>query len=307
MRVLVTGGTGFVGPHVVRAIRNEGHEVRALVRDPDGTHAAKLAGLSCELVAGDVTDEASLRRAVQGCDAVVHLVAIVKGSDEAFERIMQQGTRSLLAASKDAGIRRFVHMSALATGEHSKDLTPYFAAKWDQEQAVKESGLEYVIFRPSFIYGPDGGTLQIFMRLVRLAPVVPILGTRKSQPVWADDVGAYFAKAVTEPAAANRTFDLVGADVVTPDELFAAIKRALGKRRPTFHVPFGLARGAAVVAERVPVGPPLTRDTLTMLELQDYVADAGPAIETFGITPLGLDEMLRLAAHKKSGAPKGPA
>ena len=163
-----------------------------------------------------------------------------------------------------------------------------------------------MIFRPSFIFGPDGGTLQIFMRLVRLAPVVPILGTRKSQPVWADDVGAYFAKAVTEPAAANRTFDLVGADVVTPDELFAAIKRALGKRRPTFHVPFGLARGAAVVAERVPVGPPLTRDTLTMLELQDYVADAGPAIETFGITPARPRRDAPACRAQKKRGPEGP-
>ncbi len=292
MRVLVTGGTGFVGPHVVRAIRDEGHDVRALVRDPDGKSARMLADWGCELVRGDVTDEASLASAVAGCDAVVHLVAIVKGSDQAFERIMKQGTRSLVAAAKSAGVRRFVHMSALGTGESSKDLTPYFSAKWDQEQAVKESGLEYVILRPSFVFGPEGGTLKIFMRLVRLAPVVPILGTRKSQPVWADDVGAYFAKAVTEPAAANRTFDLVGADVVTQDELFAAIKRALGKRRATFHVPIGMARAAAVVAERVPVGPPLTRDTLTMLEFEDNVGDAGPAIETFGIAPLGLDEML---------------
>jgi NADH dehydrogenase len=307
MRVLVTGGTGFVGPHVVRAIRDEGHEVHALVRNPEGEGSRMLADWGCELVAGDMTNEASLRSAVEGCDVVVNLVAIVKGSDEAFERIMKQGTRSLVAAAKDAGIGRFVHMSALGVGERSKDLTPYFSAKWDQEQAVKESGLEYVIFRPSFVFGPDGGTLQIFMRLVRLAPVVPILGTRKSQPVWADDVGAYFGKAVTEPAAANRTFDLVGADVVTQDELFAAIKRVLSKRRPTFHMPIGLARAAAVVAEKVPVGPPLTRDTLTMLEFEDNVGDAGPAIETFGLEPLGLEAMLRLAAEKKGGAPKGPA
>jgi uncharacterized protein YbjT (DUF2867 family) len=298
MRVLVTGGTGFVGPKIVRAIRDEGHEVRALVRDQGSKEAQVLAGWGCELASGDVTDAESLRHAVQGCDVVVHLVAIIKGSPATFDRVMKQGTRSLIAAAKDAGVGRFVLMSALGTGEHSKDLTSYFNAKWHQEQALKASGVEYVIFRPSFVFGPDGGTLKIFMQQVRLSPVIPIVGTKKLQPVWGEDVGAYFAKAVTTPEAANRTFDLVGADVITWDELFAGIKRALGKRRLTFHMPLGLARAGAVVAERIPVGPPLTRDTLTMLELGDNVADPAPATETFGITPIGLDEMLRRATQK---------
>ena len=94
MRVLVTGGTGFVGPKVVQAIRDEGHEVRALVRDPESKQAQLLAGWGCELAQGDVTDEESLRRAVEGCDAVVHLVAIIKGSPETFDRVMKQGTKS---------------------------------------------------------------------------------------------------------------------------------------------------------------------------------------------------------------------
>jgi uncharacterized protein YbjT (DUF2867 family) len=298
MRVLVTGGTGFVGPKVVRAILDAGHEVRAFVRDPESQGAKLLATWGCELAQGDMTDEASLRRAVEGREAVVHLVAIIKGSPETFDRVMKQGTRKLIAAAKGAGVSRFVLMSALGTSEQSKDLTSYFNAKWDQEQALEASGIERVIFRPSFVFGPDGGTLKIFMQQVRLSPVIPIVGTKKLQPVWGEDVGAYFAQALATPEAANRTFDLVGADVVTWDEVFEAIKRALGKRRPKFHVPLGLARAGAAVAEKLPFGPPLTRDTLTMLELGDYVADTGPATETFGITPIGLDEMLRRAARK---------
>ncbi len=298
MRVLVTGGAGFVGPKIVKAIRDEGHDVRALVRDPASKQAKALAEWGCELTAGDVTDEASLRRAVEGREVVVHLVAIIKGSPKTFDRVMKQGTRKLIAAAKDAGVGRFVLMSALGTGEHSKNLTSYFNAKWDQEQAIKESGLEHVIFRPSFVFGPDGGTLKIFMQQVRLSPVIPVVGTKRLQPIWVEDVGAYFAKAVTAPGAANRMFDLVGADVITWDELFDGIKRVLGKRRLTFHLPIGIARAGAVVAERIPVGPPLTRDTLTMLELEDSVADPAPAVDTFGVQPIGLDEMLRRAARK---------
>jgi dihydroflavonol-4-reductase len=115
VKVLVTGGTGFVGPKVVRAIVDAGHDVRALARDRK--KAAHVAALGAELVEGDVTDPASLRRAVQGMDAVVHLVGIRQGKQEEFQRIMIDGTRSLLAAADEAGVQRLVLMSALGATE----------------------------------------------------------------------------------------------------------------------------------------------------------------------------------------------
>src|SRR5205085_8231516 len=118
-------------------------------------------------VEGDVTDPASLERAVAGCEAVVHLVAIITGTPADFERVMTQGTRNLVAASRKAGVKRFVLMSALGVSEETKDLVPYFTAKWAMEHEVKESGLEYVIFRPSFVFGRDGGVLPTFVRLAR--------------------------------------------------------------------------------------------------------------------------------------------
>ena len=125
----------------------------------------------------------------------MHLVALLAGPPEEFQRVMEQGTRDLVAAAKDAGVRRFVLMSALGTDEQTKDLVPYYHAKWDMEQAVKGSGLEHVIFRPSFIFGPGGGALQQFARIAKLAPVTPIVGpgTQRIQPIWIDDVAAYFA------------------------------------------------------------------------------------------------------------------
>ena len=144
--------------------------------------------------------------------------------------MMEQGTRDLVAAAKDAGVRRFVLMSALGTDEQTKDLVPYYHAKWEMEQTVKGSGLEHVIFRPSFIFGPGGGALQQFARIAKLAPVTPIVGpgTQRIQPIWIDDVAAYFAAGVEKPEAANRTFELGGPDTVTWNEFWSRLKSALG-------------------------------------------------------------------------------
>src|SRR5206468_8723794 len=138
--------------------------------------AELLAAWGCELAQGDMTDAASLRRAVEGCEVVVHLVAIRQGREELFRRVMEQGTRDLVAAAKEAGVRRFVLMSALGTSEETKDLVPYYHAKWEMEATVKASGLEHVIFRPSFVFGRDGGALPLFIRQVRWSLVTPVVG-----------------------------------------------------------------------------------------------------------------------------------
>jgi len=295
--ILVTGGTGFVGPKVVHALRAEDKAVRALVRDPSSSSARTLSAWGCELVRGDVTDPESLRRATEGVDAIVHLIALIAGKPEEFERVMSQGTRELVAVAKEVGVSRFVLMSALGTTEESKDLVPYYRSKWDMEQTIKGSGIEHVIFRPSFVFGKDGGVLPIFMRQVRYSPVTPVAGsgTRRLQPIWVDDVAAFFARSLSTEDAANKTFDLGGPDQVTWNELYDRLRRILGKRRATLHVPMGVMRAGATLAEKLP-RPPVTRDQLTMLEDADNVGDVHPAIGTFGIRPIGLDEQLRRAA-----------
>ena len=293
--ILVTGGTGFVGPKVVHALRTEEREVRCLVRRPE--QAATLEAWGCEIVRGDVTDAASLRRAVAGCDAVVHLVSIITGKRVDFERVMVEGTQRLLDAAADAGVRRFVLMSALGTDDSSKDLVPYYGAKWEMERSTRESGLEHVILRPSFVFGRDGGVLPLFIRQVRWSPVTPVIGDgeRRLQPIWVEDVAAHFAKAIDLPEAASRTFELGGPDRVTWNELYERIARTLGKRRARMHVPVSIMRIGAAVAERLPA-PPLTRDQLTMLEAGDNVCDLAPALDAFGIEVIPLDEQIRRAA-----------
>ncbi len=230
--ILVTGGSGFVGGHVVHALREQDRPVRCLVRDV--RKAEKLRNWGCELVEGDVTDPTSLHRAVDSVDVVVHLVAIRQGKPQQFQRIMVSGTRDLLKLAKEGGAKRFVFMSALGTSEETKDVVPYFGAKWQMEQDVQESGFPYVIFRPSFIFGRDGGILPTFRRLAKIAPVTPIIGSGKQriQPIWVDDVAAYFAKAIDHEPATNRIFELGGPDVVTWNEFWVRLKRALGRSPP---------------------------------------------------------------------------
>ena len=294
--ILVTGGSGFVGGHVVHELRGRELPVRCLVRDP--RKGSKLAAWGCELVEGDMTDAASLRRAAAGCEAVVHLVAIRQGREEEFQRVMVDGTRAVLAAAKDAGIARFVHMSALGTSEQTKDLVPYYRAKWESEELVRASGIPHVIFRPSFIFAGDGGILPTFAKLARLTPVTPIIGSgrQRIQPIWADDVAAYFAEAVTRTDVTGRLFELGGPDAVSWNEFWARLKRVRRMRRPSIHIPVGLMRVNALVTERLPGNIPLTRDLLTMLEHGDNVVSNDEAVRAFGLPLLSLDEQLRRAA-----------
>jgi uncharacterized protein YbjT (DUF2867 family) len=293
--ILVTGGTGFIGPKIVHALRAESRDVRCLVRKP--ARAGTLKAWGCEVVQGDVTDTTTLRGAADGCDTVVHLVSIITGRRSEFERVMVEGTDNLVGAAREAGVHRFLLMSALGTTAETKDLVPYYWAKWEMEQTLQASGLEHVIFQPSFVFGRDGGVLPMFVRQVRWSPVTPVVGDgeRRLQPIWVEDVAAHFAKAIDPPEAANRTFELGGPEAVTWNELFERIARVLGKRRARLHMPVSLVRAGAAVAERLP-NPPVTRDQLTMLEAGDNVCDPGPARETFGLPLLSLDEQIRRAA-----------
>jgi NADH dehydrogenase len=198
--------------------------------------------------------------------------------------------------AKEAGAGRFVLASALGVDERTKDAVPYFRAKWEMERAVRESGLDHVIFRPSLVFGKDGGVLPTFVRLARFAPVTPIVGpgTQRLQPIWVEDLAEYYALALEQPGVANRTFELGGPDAPTWNEFWERLKRVLGTRRPSLHLPFGLLRAQAALTERLP-GAPVTRDQLTMLELGDNVVTSPDAVETFQLPLVPLDEQLRRA------------
>jgi uncharacterized protein YbjT (DUF2867 family) len=297
--ILVTGASGFIGGHVVRELAGAGERVRALVRDTGGT--ATLGDVDCELARGDITDVTSLRAAVEGCAAVVHLVSILVGRPADFDRVMTQGTASMLAVARDAGVTRFIQMSALGTSEQTKNTVPYYRAKWAMEEAVRASGLSHAILRPSFVFAGDGGALPQFARIAKLAPVTPIVGkgTQRLQPIWADDLARAVKLAVKSEN--NLLVELGGPDIVDWNELWSRLKGALGTRRPSLHVPFWLMRPPALVLERLP-SPPVTRDQLRMLQLGDnIVSDDGASMEALGLEDLlPLEEQLRRAVARSS-------
>ncbi len=290
MSVLVTGASGFVGREVTKTLVERGVQVRAMVRSARG--AELLADIDCELVRGDVGDPASLVAAARGMRSIVHLVAIIEGAPETFERVMAAGTGNLVEASREAGVRRIVLMSALGTGPEAT--IPYFRAKWAAEQAVERSGAGYTILRPSFILGPGGGALPRLARLARLLPITPVLGpgTQRVQPIWIGDVVRAIGLALEQET--GELVELGGPDTVTWNELWQRLKTALGTRRPSFHIPFWLAKGPAALLEQLPSAP-LTRDQLQMLEGPDnVVTDGGRSMRALGLDDLvGLDAQLR--------------
>jgi uncharacterized protein YbjT (DUF2867 family) len=295
MTVLVTGGTGFVGTAVLHELRARRLDVRALVRSTRAAERVRTFGV--EPAFGDVRDPASVLAAARGCSHVVHLVAVIRGRRSEFEQVMVAGTRNVIAATRTAGAQRLVLMSALGVNEQTRTLTPYFAAKWQMEQDVAAAGIDHVVFRPSFVFGRTGGLLPTLVRQVRLSPVVTVIGSgrRRLQPVWVDDVAAHFATALELPAAAGRTFELGGPDVVTWDELYRHIAETLRKRRSLVHIPAGVARSGARLTGWIP-GAPLTADQVTMLEdAGDNVVGGTDTVDTFALPLVPLDEQLRRA------------
>ena len=275
-RVLITGGTGYVGGNIREALA--ARPVRLLVRDMRA--AGKLVTRDVELVQGDVTKADSLRGAMDGCDAVIHLVGIIEESGGAtFDDVIRAGTENAVAEAKQTGVGRFVQMSAM--GAQNNDAFPYMQAKWRAEQAVKAAGIPWTIFRPSVIYGPGDGFINVLANLIRnpLIPIIPVVGEGKStfQPVSVMDVAAAFRKALDEPKTAGETYELGGPETFTYEQLLDAIAQKLGKgRKPKVHLPVGMMKTVVKLSAPLPrlLRPPVTKEQLTMLALDNASANS---------------------------------
>jgi uncharacterized protein YbjT (DUF2867 family) len=262
--IAVTGASGFVGGHVTALLARRGHHVRALVRSHGPGRTAD--GLPADRTAGDLGNTAALAALTQGADVVVHLVGIIVEAGAAtFEAVHVEGTRRLLTAARDAGVRRFVHMSAVGARDDPR-ATRYHRTKWRAEQLVRGSGLSHAIFRPSIISGPESRPIRTLARLHRWSPLVPVFGDGRfpTQPVWIEDVALAFALAAERPALGG-VFELGGPAALTYEEFVRAIGRAAGHPRPLVHVPLAVARAAAAAFGLAGPLAPLTPDQLRML------------------------------------------
>ncbi len=287
MKILVTGGTGFVGTHLVNRLLHSGHAVAVLARSPEKTR--NRYNHPVETVAGDVLDPASLGTATAGRDAVVHLVGIINEKGiQTFDRMHREATENVVAAARGAGVRRYLHMSAMGSSEDAP--SQYGRSKAAGERAVGASGLDWTIFRPSIIFGPGDGFVSLLAPIVRLNPgFIPVIGpgTTRFQPVSVFDVARVFASALERPETAGKIYEVGGPDVLTLNEVYREIAAAVGKPgKRLIHFPlwYGrlLASGFEWLARRgVLSDPPLTRDQLRSLS-RDNTADASATLEAFG-------------------------
>jgi len=290
-RVLVAGATGYLGRRLVPRLVARGRRVRALVRG-GAARAAGMAHLAgCEIADGDLTDAASCRRAAQGVDTIVHLVGIIRETGTTtFESIHVGGTVALVQAARHAGVSRFLYVSAL--GARPDAPGPYARTKAEAERIVRDSGLTWLVLRPSIVFARDGEFYGILDRLTRFG-VVPVLGPGKApmSPILADDLADLEAAALDRPAAWNRAWDVCGPEAIPFLALLRRVARGRGRPFLAVHVPLWIARPAVALASRLLPAPPITPDQLAMLEAGS-ACDPAPAARAFGVTPGPVDDVI---------------
>lgn len=294
-RVLLTGATGFVGRGVLRELVTRGHHPVCLVRDVERLRlqASRLGSDRFEAVPGGLFDDAALTKAATGADAAIHLVGIIFEhplAGQTFQRIHVKGTQRIVDACKAAGIRRIVHMSAL--GARPRAASEYHRTKWIAECLVRESGLDWTLFRPSVIHGPDGEFMCMMKTLVGSVgmPVIPYFGDgqAKLQPVSVKDVAHCFVAALSQPETIGQTYELGGPEVMTWKELYRICRDTLpGAKRwkPMIGQPVWAAKLMAHTMMKLPILPQLLRfnaDQVVMSQ-EDSVCDTAPVEKTFGI------------------------
>lgn len=286
MHVLVTGASGYVGSYVVPALLQRGHTVRALSRHPEPDEREGV-----EAVHGDVTDPATLADAMSGVEAVVHLVGIIDESPSkgvTFQRIHVDGTRNVARAAREAGVTRFVHMSA--NGARADGVSEYQVTKWEAEVTVRGMGFEHlVIFRPSTLFGDPGPDNPEFAKrlwetLVRPFPVLPVFGdgAYELQPVHVRACADAMAQAVTMEAASGAIYCVAGRERIPYREVLRRIARGGGiEPKSTVPVPLFAARMGVHTLGKAGLLP-ISPAQFEML-VEGNTCDPTPFFETFGV------------------------
>ncbi len=287
MTVFVTGAAGFVGRRVVEAFRTRGVEVRCLIHNPGKESVLPQEGVDVHY--GSVTDLDALKAALYNVDAVVHLVAIIREQGSTtFEDINHVGTRNVAYAAKEAGVKRFVQMSAI--GAEEEPSYRYLYSKWLGEQAVIHSGIPYTIFRASIQFGEKDEFINTLAGLVRSFPIVPIAGSGKNsfQPISVEDVARCIVDSVEREDLIDKTLEIGGPDHLTYNQIIDVVVRTLGVKRLRLHIPLLLMRPVVRLMELVLSRPPATTEQLRMLPVPN-VAQLDMVQKSFGFDPKPLE------------------
>ena len=283
--VLVVGGSGFVGRHIVPRLVTAGHRVVVPTRRRDNARHLFLLP-TVQVVEADAGDPATLRHLLDGCAAVVNLVGILnESSGETFDRAHVEVPANIVAACHAAGVRRFLQMSALNADPAGP--SRYQRSKGEAEAAIVASGLDWTIFQPSVIFGREDSFLNLFAKLARWLPVMAIGGASvRFQPVFVGDVAECFVRALALEATVGQRYPLCGPEVYTLRELVRYVGEVTGHERPVVALGPALARIQAMTLEMLP-GTLMSRDNLASMERDSVCGCPFPAV--FGIAPTALE------------------
>ena len=283
--LLILGGTGFVGRSICGLLvdRSGGGSAQVVVPSRRPERAKHLQMLpTVRLAEADVHDEAQLTELLRGRDAVINLVAILHGSEAAFERAHVALPRTLARACAAAGVKRVVHISALGVGPNAPSL--YLRSKTAGEAVLAAAGLDLTILRPSVIFGEHDRFLNLFATLQAVFPVMPLAGaSAKFQPVWVQDVAAAVVACLDDDSTIAKTYELAGPEVFTLKQLVELAGRCAGHARPVIGLPDALGRVQAFAMELLPGEPLMSRDNLASMRVPNVASGTLPGLAQLGI------------------------
>ena len=297
--VTIFGGSGFVGRYIARRMAKAGWRVRVGVRRPNEALFVRTYGVvgQVEPVLANIRDDASVANALAGAEAVVNCVGILAPmGQQTFDSVQAEGAARVARLSAEAGVKRFVHISAI--GADAASLSAYARTKAAGEEGVLEHRPDAVILRPSIVFGTEDEFFNRFAAIARLSPVVPVIGPEtRFQPVYVDDVAAAAEKAATGGAAPG-VYELGGPEVETFRQLMRRMLKVIGRKRLIVAVPWWVARiqgrifgfGARITGGLLPA--PVTLDQVLLLQCDNVVAEGAKGLSELGVTPTPMEAVL---------------
>ena len=285
--IMLTGVTGFVGPHLVRALCARREPVRCLVRDL--RRARRLGEWGAELVQGDLHDRESLEQALAGARHVIHMAKLAQGSTRTLAKTNREGTRAMVRLAERQGVERFIHLSAL--GAAPKPQFAYAYSEWQAEELLRHSRLNYLILRPTVIVGPGDPFSIGLIRLVRRWPVCPLPGSGRTryQPLWVGDLVRCLLLALDGAGPDEQIVPLGGGQILTLEEMLLQIMAALQRSRPLLHLPRRPMRRAVRLLQGLGLSTPWVPGHFLGTA---NLAGPGSVERAFGFQPRGWSDCL---------------
>ncbi|MDE1888749.1 MAG: complex I NDUFA9 subunit family protein [Planctomycetota bacterium] len=290
MKIFLTGSTGFVGRQILQDLIDNNYQVKCLIRQ-GSEHKIANYKRDADIVHGDITDANSLHGKLEGCDAVINLVGIIREFPTkgiTFEKLHYEGTANLVDAARSQGARRFIQMSALGARPDGK--TRYQQTKFRAEECVRNSGLNYTIFRPSIIFGRGDKFVNLFANMLKTQQFVPVVGNGRyqMQPVAVENVSMGFVKSIKQHNAIDKTFDVGGPEKIEFNQIIDIIGEVICAPPYKIHVPVFVMSFMAEMLDWLSFFP-ITKEQITML-LEGNVCNEKPFFEHFDIKPIGFKE-----------------